>query len=72
MLLDCDTHACQSEGDVKDHFKFNWLAFKPLHPSCMRFKDEVCREGTDKSVEAPNEVELNPDLVRALEAAPEV
>jgi hypothetical protein len=72
MLLDRSARARLSEGDVKNHFNSNWPAFTPLHPSSMKFKDQILWGWTDKSTDGPNEIHLNPDLVRELEAAPEV
>lgn len=72
MLLDRSARACLSEGDVKNYFNSNWPTFKPLHPSSMKFKDQILWGWTDKSTNAPNEIHLNSDLIRELEAAPEV
>ena len=72
MLLDRSARAHLSEGDVQNHFNSNWPAFKPLHPSFMKSRDQIIWGWTDKSTKGPNETQLNPDLVRELEAAPEV
>jgi hypothetical protein len=69
MLLDRSARARLSESDVKNHFNSNWPTFKPLHPSSMKSRDQIIWGWTDKSA---NEIRLNPDLVRELEAAPEV
>jgi len=51
--------------DVRVHFSSNWPIFVPLRPDYMKYKDEVRWGRTDKDRNAPNEIELNPDWVRA-------
>ena len=61
-----------SADDVKRHFESNWPTFVPLKPELMKYKDRVCWGRTDRRTDALWEVELDPDLIRALEAAQEV
>lgn len=60
-----------SVDDVKAHFSSKWPKFVSLNPDCMKYKDEV-RGRVDKGYNDVNEIELDPDLVRVVEAAPEV
>ena len=69
-MLDDDTDV--SADDVKRHFESDWPTFVPLKPEFMKYKDQVYWGRTDKRPDAPYEVELEPDLIRALEAAQEV
>jgi hypothetical protein len=59
-----------SEESVKDQFSSNWPQFVPLNPGYMKYKDEIHWGRVEKDLGAPNEIELCPDLVRAVEAAP--
>jgi hypothetical protein len=61
-----------SVNDVEVHFSSHWPRFVPLCPSYMKYKDEVHWGRVDKDYNAPNSIELNPDLVRAVEDAPDV
>ncbi|KIM77720.1 hypothetical protein PILCRDRAFT_825164 [Piloderma croceum F 1598] len=60
-----------SVNDVEVHFSSHWPRFVPLCPSYMKYKDEVRWGRVDKDCNAPNNIELNPDLVRAVEDAPD-
>ena len=70
MLLDHLVHAHLSESDVMNHFNSNWPVFKPSHHSFTQ--DQILWGMMDKSTDSPNEIYLNPDLVRELGAAQEI
>ena len=61
-----------SVDDIKAHFSSTWPTFVPMNPRFMRYKDELRWGRVGKGHDDGNEIELDPDLVRVVEAAPEV
>jgi len=61
-----------SVDDIKAHFSSTWPTFMPMNPEFMRYKDELHWGRVGKGHDDGNEIELDPGLVRVVEAAPEV
>ena len=60
-----------SDDIVKDILESSWPAFLPLPERMVNGNLGVIRGQTDKTTTA-SEIQLNPDLIVALEKAPEV
>ena len=52
------------EDDIKHSISSNWPRFVPLPPNYMGIRTRCIGEGVGKGLNAPNEIDLNPDLVR--------
>jgi hypothetical protein len=57
---------------VKAHFALKWPGFVPLRADHMKYKDEMHWGRVDEGSHDLNEIELDPDLVRAAEHAADV
>jgi hypothetical protein len=71
MLADPTQRAHLSEDRVRIYFESTWPSFVVMNADLMKHKHLVHWGRTDKSPDAPLEIELNPDMVRELEAAQE-
>jgi hypothetical protein len=71
-LLGPGTFSSLSDDQVKSYLLSNWPTFVPRHSRLMDESGLVCWFWVDKTPNTPNQIELNPDLVDALETAPEV
>ena len=69
MLDDPARRAHLSEDRVRNYFESTWPSFVAMNADYLKHKHLVHWGRTDRNPDAPREVELNPDLVRELEAA---